>query len=343
MTQLIKLLLETLKKSLFPRQPLVVENLALRHQLLVYQRNAKKLKLQNHDRIIWVFLSKFLKHWKDVLVIVKPKTVIRWHRQGFKLYWRWKSRSKKVGRNRTDPYIVKQIKNISRANPLWGAPRIHGELLKLGIEISESTVQRYMAKPQKPPSQTRRTFLENHVKDLISVDFMIVPTITFRLLFVFIVLSHDRRRIIHFNVTDSPTASWTGQQIVEVFPFESAPKYIIRDRDGIYGHEFRKRIHSMNIDEVQIAPRSPWQNPYVERVIGTIRRDCLDHIIVLNERHLKRILREYINKYYHPSRTHLSLNKDCPEYREVEPSEQGEIKSEPILGGLHHRYCRKAA
>ncbi len=200
-----------------------------------------------------------------------------------------------------------------------------------------------MIKSKKPPSQTWRTFLENHVKNLISVDFMIVPTITFKLLYVFIILSHGRRKIIHFNVTDSPIAPWTGQQMIEAFPFETAPKYMIRDRDGIYGHEFRKRIHSMNIDEVLIAPRLPWQNPYVERVIGTIRRDCLDHIIVLNERHLKRILNEYIEKYYHPCRTHLSLDKDCPEYREVETAEFGAVKSESILGGLHHRYYRKAA
>ena len=245
MTQLIKLFLVTLKKSLFSREQLVLENIALRHQLQVYKRNSKRLKRDNHDRAVWVLLSKFLKDWKDILVIVKPKTVIRWHRIGFKLYWRWKSRLKTNGRNRTDPYIVKQIKNISQANPLWGAPRIHGELLKIGINVSESTVQRYMAKSENPPSQTWRTFLDNHVKCLISIDFMIVPTITFRLLHVFIILSHSRRRIIHFNVTDSPTASWSGQQMIEAFPFESAPKYMIRDRDKIYGNEFRRKVHAL--------------------------------------------------------------------------------------------------
>jgi len=224
-----------------------------------------------------------------------------------------------------------------------GSARIHGELLKIGIEVSESTVQKYMAKPQKPPSQTWRAFLENHMKDLISVDFMIVPAITFKLLYVFIILSHGRRKIIHCNVTDSPIVSWTGQQIVEAFPFESAPKYMIRDRDGIYGSEFRRKVGVLNINEVLIAPHSPWQNPYVERVIGTIKRECLDHIIVLNARHLKHILSEYIEKYYHPCRTHLSLGKKCPEYIEVEPLELGSIKSEPIFGGLHHRYYRKAA
>ena len=220
MTQLIRLFLETLRKSIFSKQQLVLENLALRHQLLVYQRNHKKLRLNNNDRAIWVLLSKFLKNWKDVLVIVKPKTVIRWHRKGFKLYWRWKSRNKRIGKKGNDPDIIKWIMQISEENPLWGAPRIHGELLKIGIEVSESTVQRYMVKHKKPPSQTWRTFLENHVKDLILVDFMIVPTITFKLLYVFFILSHGRRKIIHFNVTDSPTASWTGQQVVEAFPFE---------------------------------------------------------------------------------------------------------------------------
>ena len=200
-----------------------------------------------------------------------------------------------------------------------------------------------MVKLKKPPSQTWRTFLENHVKELISVDFMIVPTITFKLLYVLIILSHGRRRIIHFNVTDSPTAVWTGQQIVEAFPFETAPNYMIRDRDNIYGKEFRKRVHSMNVNEVLIAPKSPWQNPYVERVIGTLRRECLDHIIVMNERHLKRILKEYIDRYYHQCRTHLSLDKYCLEHREVESLGLGNIKSEPILGGLHHRDYRKAA
>ena len=221
------------------------------------------------------------------------------------------------GRNKIDREIIKLIKQMSIANPFQGAPRIHGELLKIGIEVSESTVLRYMVKPKKPPSPTWRTFLDNHVKNMISVDFMIVPTITFKLLYVFIILSHGRRRIILFNVTDSPTASRTGQQIVEAFPFESAQKYMIRDRDNIYGENFKKKVDALNINEVLIALRSPWQNPYVERVIGTIRRDCLDQNFVLNKRHLKRILKEYIDKYYHPCRTHLSLDIDCPEYREV--------------------------
>jgi transposase InsO family protein len=207
---------------------------------------------------------------------------------------------------------------MSRANPLWGAPRIHGELLKLGIEISQAAVSKYMVRHRKPPSQNWRSFLKNHAKDIVSIDFFTVPTATFRVLFVFLVLGNQRREILHFNVTDSPTAAWTGQQMVEAFPWETAPRYVIRDRDGIYGFDFARRVGSMGIEQVPIAKRSPWQNPYVERLIGSVRRECLDHVIVLSERHLLRVLREYI-RYYHGTRTHLGLGKDCPRSRPVEP------------------------
>jgi transposase InsO family protein len=224
----------------------------------------------------------------------------------------------------------------------WGAPRIHGELLKLGIEISQATVSKYMACHPKPPSQTWRTFLENHVADLVSIDFFTVPTATFRVLYVFVVLRHDRREIVHFNVTEHPTARWTAQQIVEAFPIDTAPRYLLRDRDAIYGKTVQQRIKSLAIEDVLTAPRSPWQNPFVERVIGSIRRDCLDHIIVLNERHLRRVLREYFS-YYHGCRTHLSLNKDSPKPRTVQPPALGDVVAFPLVGGLHHRYGRSAA
>jgi transposase InsO family protein len=231
---------------------------------------------------------------------------------------------------------------MSRDNPLWGAPRIHGELLKLGIQISEATVSKYMVRHRKPPSQSWRTFLANHAKDIVSVDFFTVPTVTFRVLFVFLVLSNERRRIVHFNVTDSPSAVWIGQQIVEAFPWDTAPKYMIRDRDGKYGDEFVRRMKSLGIKQVLISRQSPWQNPYVERVIGSIRRECLDHVIILSERHLRRVLRDYFG-YYHGFRTHLGLEKDCPRSRPVEPPEFGRIRTEPMVGGLHHRYFRQAA
>jgi transposase InsO family protein len=234
------------------------------------------------------------------------------------------------------------IRKMSNANPTWGAPRIHGELLKLGIDIGQSSVSKYMPCGRKPPSQTWRTFLTNHANDIVSIDFFTVPTATFRVLFVFLILSNERRKILHFNVTDSPTAFWTGQQIVEAFPWDTAPRYLLRDRDGIYGNNFVRRVSSMGIEKVLISVRSPWQTPYVERVIGSIRRDCLDHVIVLNELHLRRILASYI-RYYHGARTHLGLGKDCPVPRQVEPPGLGPVSVHPMVGGLHHRYFRKAA
>jgi len=233
------------------------------------------------------------------------------------------------------------IRKIARENATWGAPRIHGELLKLGFQVSEATVSRYMPRRSGPPSQSWRTFLRNHVTELVSIDFFVVPTVSFRILYVLVVLEHERRRVVHLNVTDSPTARWTAQQMMETFPYDSAPRYILRDRDSIYGADFVRCVRSMGIEEVLIAPRSPWQNPYCERVIGTLRRECTDHVVVLSQRHLRRILREYLD-YYHRSRTHLSLAKDAPVGRAVEAG-AGEIIALPMVGGLHHRYVRRAA
>jgi len=272
---------------------------------------------------------------------VKPETVIRWHRKGFKLYWTWKSRNR-GGRPRIDAEIRTLIRRMARENPTWGAPRVHGELLKLGFEVSEATVSRYMPRRRKPPSQSWRSFLRNHVHDLVSIDFFVVPTATFRVLYVFLVLAHDRRCIVHFNVTEGPSARWTGQQLVNAFPYDSAPEYLIRDRDKIYGAAFVRRVRAMGIEQVLTAPRSPWQNPYCERVIGTFRRECLDHVIVLGEQHLRRILREYL-EYYHSSRTHLALGKDAPEPRARESIVRGKVVALPMVGGLHHRYTRIAA
>lgn len=226
-------------------------------------------------------------------------------------------------------------------NATWGVPRIHSEIVLLGYDVSESTVANYMNRDRKPPSQTWRTFLDNHVRDIVAVDFFTVPTATFRILFTFVVLRHDRRRIVHFNVTAHPTAEWTAQQIIEAFPEDSAPRFLIRDRDGIYGLSFQTRVANMGIEEVPTAPRSPWQSPYVERLIGSIRRECLNHFIVLNERHLRRILSSYFT-YYHESRTHLSLDRNSPIPRDVEPPERGKVIAIPQVGGLHHRYRRAA-
>jgi putative transposase len=267
-----------------------MENLALRHQLEVLKRNTKTPRLKNRDRLLWVVLVRLWNDWRKPLIFVQPETIIRWHKKGFRLYWRWKSRLRWPGRKSVPRDVRDLIRTMSRDNPLWGAPRIHGELLKLGIEVSQTTVSKYMIHHRKPPSQSWRTFLKNHVQDIVSVDFFTVPTATFRVLYVFVILSNARRRIVHFNVTDSPTAFWIGQQIVEAFPWDTAPKYLLRDQDGKYAEAFARRVESLGIKQVLISSRSPWQNPYVERVIGSIRRDCLDHVIVFSERHLRRVL-----------------------------------------------------
>ena len=229
-----------------------------------------------------------------------------------------------------------------QGHPLWGAPRIHGELLKLGIEISQATVGKYMARRLGPPSPTWRSFLRNHADGIAALDMFVVPSATFRLLFVMLILAHDRRKIVRFDVTQNPTAGWLSRQVTEAFPWETAPRFLLRDRDASYGSIFTKRVEAMGITEVVTAPRSPWQNAYVERVIGSIRRECLDHVVVFNERHLYRVLSSYV-EYYHRSRTHLSLRKDCPDPRPIEPPTRGRVSVLPQVGGLHHRYQRLAA
>jgi len=320
---------------------LAAENLALRQQLAVLREKAKRPRVRNRDRIFWAILSRLWTDWRSALLIVQPDTVVRWHRQGFRLFWRWKSRKGKVGRPPTEAEIRKLIRRMSRENPSWGVPRIQSELALLGHVVSEATVRKYRVRHSKPPSQTWRTFLDNHVQDIVAVDFFTVPTATFRILFVFVVLRHHRRRVVHFNVTAHPTGEWTAQHIVEAFPFDGAPRFLIRDRDGIYGERFRERIANMGIEEVVIAPRSPWQNPYCERLVGSIRRECLDHVIVINERHLRRILASYF-EYYHVARTHLSLDRNAPIERKAEPPSGGRVIAIPQVGGLHHRYCRAA-
>lgn len=230
---------------------------------------------------------------------------------------------------------------MCRENATWGAPRIQSELQLLGFTVAESTFAKYMIRPRKPPSQSWRTFLENHIGDIAAIDFLVVPTVRFRPLYCLVVLRHDRRRVVHFNVTQHPTARWTGQQIIEAFPYEEAPRFMIRDRDGIYGHDFRHRVKRMGIEEVVIAYRSSWQSPYVERLIGSIRRECFDHVIVFNEAHLIRILTAYF-EYYHQSRTHLSLGRNAPVPRRVEHPSEGKVIAIPQVGGLHHRYTRAA-
>jgi transposase InsO family protein len=328
-------------RSLFrARRELALENLALRQQLVVLRR-AKRPRLINADRIFWAWLSRVWAHWSDVLVIVRPDTVVRWHRRGFRLFWRWKAQQG-PGRPPASKEVRDLIRRMATENLGWGAPRIHGELLKLGIDVSERTVSRLMPHRRKPPSQTWRTFLANHAGTLACIDFLAVHTASFRVLYVFLVLSVDRRRVVHWNLTSTASAEWTAQQIVDAFPEDTAPRYLLRDRDGVYAAAFSKRIAGLGIEEVKTAPRSPWQNPFAERLVGSIRRECLDHVIVLGEAHLRVILKAYF-VYYHRARTHLSLGKDAPDPRLAQPPGAGEIVAFPEVGGLHHRYERRAA
>jgi putative transposase len=324
------------------RLALQTEILALRHQIIVLKRSTNRPRLRSWDRFLWIGLLCLWTQWRSALLIVKPETVMAWHRKGFRLFWTWKCRRGKCGKPRIPKEVRDLIRTMSKNNATWGAPRIHGELLKLGINISQATVAKYMLRHPKPPSQTWRAFLNNHTQHLASIDFFTVPTISFRILYVFLVLSHERRRVIHFNVTSHPTAEWTSQQLLQACPYDSAPQYIIRDRDCIYGDIVQRHLKELGIRQVLIAPRSPWQTPYVERLIGSIRRECLDHIIAINEESLRTTLRSYFS-YYHDSRCHLSPNKDSPESREVQSPDKGRIVAIPKVGGLHHRYERRAA
>ena len=331
-----------IRAALRERRDLALENLALRQQLGVLKRRKGVPRLKRKDRVFWVVLSRIWAPWRQALHLVNGDTVVGWQRKGFRIYWTRISQRKCGGRPQASSEVRALIKRMAIANPFWGAPRIHGELLKLGMEISERTVSRLMPKHRKPPSQTWKAFLNNHVQGLVSVDFFTVPTVSFRVLFVFVVLAHHRRRVVHFNVTEHPTAAWTTQQILEAFPDDTAPRYLIRDRDQIYGECFRHRLRGLGTTEVLTAPQSPWQNPFAERLVGSIRRECVDHVIVLGERHLRRILKSYFD-YYLGSRTHLSLAKDAPTTRVVQGPEAGEIVEIPQVGGLHHRYERRAA
>jgi transposase InsO family protein len=331
---LIKWMLLDLFRS---RRSLEAEVVVLRQQLNVLRRSApKRPALKMSDRFIFVWLYRLAPSIVDAMTIVRPETIVRWHRAGFRTFWRWKSRSR-VGRPKLPPDVRRLIREISLANPLWGAPRIHGELLKLGIDIGQTSVAKYMARRRRPPSQGWRTFLLNHADGIASIDLFVVPTISFRLLYGLLVLRHDRRRILWFGVTAHPSAEWIARQVIEACAWESAPQYLVRDRDGVYGEIFTRRIRAMGIRDRPTAPRSPWQNGCAERLIGSIRRECLDHVIVFGDRRLRHVLRSYAH-YYNDVRTHLSLAKDSPQPRYVQAV--GSILPLPIIGGLHHHYVR---
>ena len=341
MARWLAILVRTLRSTIRTQRELALENLALRQQVAVWKVRQPRPQLRATDRLFWVVLSRLWKNWRSSLQVVRPETVVRWHRQGFRRYWAWKSRHRR-GRPAIGTEVRDLIRRMSRANPLWGAPRIHGELLKLGLTVSQATVSKYMPRQRRPPSQVWRTFLKNHAQDLIALDFFTVPTATFRVLFVLVVLSHGRRRLRHFNITEHPTAEWTARQLIEACGPEDSPRYLIRDRDQVYGERFSRQARMLDVRETVTAPRSPWQNAYAERVIGSIRRECLDHIVVIGERHLRGILSSYVD-YYNETRTHLALAKDAPEPRSAQGPSQGGVVEVPRVGGLHHEYLRRAA
>jgi transposase InsO family protein len=337
MIRLLILFLHVLLSPFKTQAQLEAEIVLLRHQLNVLRRQApSRPRLTAADRLLFVWLLRVFPSLRDAITIVQPDTVLRWHRAGFRLYWRWKSRARS-SRPKIPVEVRSMIRRMSAENPLWGAPRIHGELLKLGIEVAQSTVAKYMAKRRPGSGQTWKTFLRNHTTGLAAMDFLVVPTINFRLLSVLVILRHERRRLIALSVTGHPTAEWIAQQITEAFPWDEAPAHLVRDRDGRYGQAVRRRLSAMGIRDHPIVPRSPWQNGHVERLIGSIRRECLDHMVILSDDHLRRILKAYA-AYYNGFRTHLSLDKDAPAHRPIQ--RLGQLVARPILGGLHHQYCR---
>jgi transposase InsO family protein len=316
---------------------LEAENAVLRHQLIVLRRRLHgRVRFKNHDRWFFILLYRWFPSILQVLTIIRPETLVRWHRAGFRCYWRWKSRPL-GGRPQIETDLRALIRQMSIENSLWGAPRIHGELLKLGFEVAQSSVAKYMVKRRGAPNQGWRTFLRNHAPDITAMDLFVVPTIGFKLLYGFVMIRLDRRDLVWINVTTNPTADWIARQITEAFPWNEAPRYMIRDRDRIYGTVVTRRLRAMGIRDKPIAPASPWQNGFAERLIGSLRRECLDHIIVLGEEYLRRILKNYA-AYYNGVRTHRSLQKDAPVSRPVQRS--GAINSHVILGGLHHQYVR---
>jgi len=337
MVALICFVLGVLVSPFKSNSRLEVENAVLRHQLVILQRKVRgKAHLTNNDRWFFVQMYRWFPSIMKVVTIIEPETLVRWHRAGFRRYWRWKSRSR-GGRPQIDLELRTLIRQMSMENLLWGAPRIHGELLKLGFSVAQSTVATYMVKRRGPPSQGWRTFLRNHAPDMAAMDLFVVPTIGFKLLYGFVIVRLHRRDLVWINVTTSPTAEWVARQITEAFPWDEAPRYMIRDRDRIYGTVVTRRLRAMGIRDKPIAPASPWQNGFAERLIGSIRRECLDHVIVLGEAHLHRILKSYAD-YYNTVRTHRSLHKDAPISRPIHQT--GIIRSHPILGGLHHHYVR---
>jgi len=340
--ELLGLLLVVVRGQIGSRQDLVIENLLLRHQLAVLTRPTRTrpgLRLRTWDKLVWVLARRFCAAWRQHVVMVSPDTVVRWHRQGWRLFWRWQTRHP-GGRPRVSAEVRELIATISQENRLWGTERIRGELLKLGIVVSNRSIRRYRWHgPVRPPSQTWRTFLANHAHHLWAADLLTVPTLTFKTLYVLVFIAHGRRELVHVNVTANPTAAWVWRQLSEATPWGHKPRHLLRDRDAVYGRDFRARAERIGIDAIATPIRAPKANAVVERVIGTLRRECLDHVIVIDEPYLSSVLREFVT-YYNQERPHRTLKLETPEQRVR--STTGVVHSRPVLNGLHHVYERAA-
>jgi putative transposase len=327
------------------RHDTAMEILALRHQVAVLKRKRPRPRLKRLDRLFWTTLRRVWSRWAEVLLVVKPETVVGWHRAGFRLFWRWRSRAR-GGRPKTTAEIRALIRRLAEENPTWGAPKVHGELQKLGLVVSERSVARYLRCVQRrgDPGKSWLTFLTNHREVIVAFDFFTVPTVTFQLLYCFFVIAHERRKILHFNVTQHPTAEWVVQQLREAFPEAGAYRYVILDRDAKFDAGVVAFLQATGLQPKRTNIRSPWQNGMAERWVGGCRRELLDYVIPLNEEHLRRLVRDYVS-YFHEDRIHDSLGKDTPNRRPVErkPSPQATVISNARLGGLHHRYAWREA
>ena len=341
MFRLFRLFMESSIRLRYSRRDLLLENLALRQQLAVFKSKNDRPRLATSDKLFWVAVRRLWAGWKKALMVVTPETVVRWHRAGFRLYWAWLSRQRvRAGRKRISKAVRDLIFQMVADNPTWRAPRIHGELKMLGFDVSERTVSRWIRRAPRNPEPAKRwlTFLRNHREAIAAMDLFTVPTLTFGVLYCFFIMAHDRRRILHFNLTRNPTTAWVRQQLREAFPYESAPKYLIFDRDAKFSPEIVAAVRAMGSQLTRTSFRSPWQNGMAERWVGSCRQDLLNHVIAFHERHLKRLLIEYI-RYYHEDRTHLGLRKQTPLRRVAASGRRAaQIVSQARLGGLHHRY-----
>ncbi len=339
----MSMLIGSLRNALRARQDVELENLALRHQLAVLMRSARRPRLEPADRLLWCWLSRRWSGWRSAVIVIKPDTIVRWHRRAWRRYWSWRSR-RPSGRPRISAEVRDLIQRLARDNPRWGAVRIQGELRKLGIAVSARSVRRYRrAVKRRPPSQSWRTFLRNHAPQIWAADFLTVQTLTFHTLYVFFFVVHDRRRVVHLNVTAHPTAEWVWRQLIAATPWGKQPRYLVRDRDRCYGASFMPRALKLGIETILTPVQAPKANAIAERLVGTLRRECLDHLIIFNERHLLGLLREFV-AHYNNGRPHRALALDTPAGTvHLALVSGGRIIARPVLGGLLYEYERQAA